>query len=93
MMSAYCSPVGTWRTRSSIAGLHPFLTEVDVEFDVLRSLVMDRIRGHVDSRDVVAERHRSFEDGGVKLTEELSQPYAFGRGIGDSAVLCLGARP
>jgi len=78
---------------AELTGLHPFPNEVDFEFDVLRSLVMDRIRGHVDSRDVVAERHRSFEYGGVKLAEELSQPYAFGCGIGDSVVLRLGARP
>ena len=78
---------------AELAGLHPFPNEVDVEFDVLLSLVMDRIRGHVDSRDVVTERHRSFEYGGVKLAEELSQPYAFGCGISDSAVLCLGAQP
>ena len=81
--------IGRHMEDAELAGLHPFPNEVDVEFDVLRSFVIDRIRGQVHNRDVVAERHRSFEYGGVKLTEELLQPYAFGCGIGDSAVLRL----
>jgi hypothetical protein len=55
---------------TKLTGLHPFTDEVDVKFDVLRALVMDRILGHVDGRHIVAERHSSLQDGEVELAEK-----------------------
>jgi hypothetical protein len=70
---------------------HLLVHEVDVQLDMLRSLVMDRIPRHVDARDVVAvdyhgRGHRAFE-----LAEELAQPSAFGNGVGDAAVFRFSA--
>ena len=56
---------------AELAGLHPFPNEVDVEFDVLRSLVMHWIRRHVDSRYIIIERDYSLQNGAVKFAEKL----------------------
>jgi hypothetical protein len=44
-----------------------FVDEVDVDFDVLRSTMMDGVAGHVDRRDVVAERHRCLVDAALEF--------------------------
>jgi hypothetical protein len=75
---------------TELTGLHPFTDEVDVKFDVLRALVMDRILGHVNGQHIVTERHSSLQDGEVELAEELPEPDALGCSIGDGAVFRLG---
>ena len=84
---------GRHMENAELAGLHPFTDEVDVKFDVLRALMMDRILGHVDNRYIVAERHGSLQDGEVEFAEELAEPYALSGGIGHRTVFRLYTGP
>lgn len=43
--------------------------EVNINLDVFRPPMVNRIAGHVHSRDVVAVRHGSLRDAAVKLAE------------------------
>jgi hypothetical protein len=61
-----------------------FTNEVDVDFDVLHSTMMDGVAGHVDRRNV-AER--------LEFTQELAQPGALCSHIGYSAIFDLGPGP
>jgi hypothetical protein len=56
-MSAYWEPVGTCRT---LAERHLVANEVEIYLDVLRALMLDRVGGEVDRRDVV-----TVDDGGA----------------------------
>jgi hypothetical protein len=67
--------------------------EMDVELDMLRPLVMYGVACHVYRRYIVPEHDRSLAYVAVQLAEEVAQPCALGDGIGDAAVLRLGARP
>jgi hypothetical protein len=70
-----------------------FTDEVDVDFDVLRPTMMDRVAGHVDYRDVATECHRCIVDVAVEFAQKLAQPGALGGRIGDITIFNLGAGP
>jgi hypothetical protein len=49
-----------------------FMDELDVNFDVLHSTMMDRVAGHVDCRDVATECHRCIVDMAVEFAQKLA---------------------
>ena len=71
---------------------HLLADEVNVELDVLSVLVMNRIGGEVNSRDVVAVEDRGLRDVAKQLLEQLTKPGALGGCIRQSPVLHLGTR-
>ena len=64
-----------------------------VELNVFRSLVMNRIRRHVNGRDVVVEDHRGFLDVAPEFTKELAKPNALSSHVRHRTVLGLGTGP
>ena len=65
--------------------------EVDINLNMLRATVMNRIDHHIDGTDVVTidDDHRSNRD--VKFLEKLVQPATLGDSMGDGAILSLRA--
>ena len=76
---------------TELAKRHLLSNKMNVELDVLRALVMNRVRGHVHRRDVVAVGHGHLVDGAVELTEELPQLDALGRRVRHGAILRIRA--
>jgi len=62
---------------------HLFADEVNVDLDMLRATMMDRVGGHVDRADVVTINKRRRSNGDVELLEKLSDPATLGDGVGD----------
>jgi hypothetical protein len=50
--------------------------EMKVDLNVFGALVLDWIRGHVHSTDIVAEDNCSTEQGSVELLEKLAEQLA-----------------
>ena len=70
----------------------PFPDEVEVDFHVLGSLMLDEVGGEVAGADIVAVDEACGVQGMVKFLEQLPQPSGFSDAVGNSPVLCLGAR-
>ena len=67
--------------------------EVEVDLDMLRALVLDRVGGEVNRADVVAVDEGAPSEMTVKLLEELPEPARLRHAVGHGAVLRLSARP
>ena len=67
--------------------------EVEVDLDVFCTLMLNWIRGHVDSVHVIAEDDSGTGKWATELLEELAEPTSFSDGVGDSPILrfCTGA--
>jgi hypothetical protein len=70
----------------------PFADEVEVDFDMLRALVLDGVGGEVDGADVVAEDQGARGQRAVELMEQLTEPNRLSHAVGHDAILGLGAR-
>jgi len=76
----------------NLAKGHLLAHKVNVNLNMLRALVVDRIGRHVDGADVVAEDHRSLGQLKMELLKELPQPTALGHNVSHSTVFCLSTR-
>ena len=56
---------------TKITNSDSFLDEVKINLNVLGSLMLNWIGGHVDCTDVVAIHHCGVTQGGVKLLNEM----------------------
>jgi hypothetical protein len=67
---------------------------VDVDLDMLRTTMLNRVASHVDSADVVTEDDYRGREGTLKLEKKLTKPTALSDGVSHSTVLGLitGAR-
>jgi hypothetical protein len=84
-MSAYCDDVGTCRTQRS-----PTTTladEVEVNLNMLRALILNRVGGHVDGADVVTIYQCGTVKSSTKLLKELTQPCRLGDSVSHCAIL------
>jgi hypothetical protein len=77
---------------ANVAERNALPDEVEVDFDMLRSLMLNWVRGQVHGADVVA-----VDDGGstwsaVELVKKLSKPARFSYGVCDSSVFRFGGR-
>lgn len=76
---------------SNVAQRNTISNEVKVDLDVFGALMLNRIRGHVDGANIVAEDNSSAGQRSVKLLEKLAEPTGFSDGVGDSSILGFGA--
>jgi len=80
---------------SKITNGNPLPNEVEINLNMLGSLMLNRVGGHVDGADVVTIHQRSSAKRGMKLLKQLAQPSSLGdtvghgTGSGDS-ILTLG---
>ena len=63
--------------------------EVDVNLDVLRATMLNRIGCHVDCTNVVAIDNGRRRNQDVELLKQLSQPAALSNCMCNSPILCL----
>jgi hypothetical protein len=63
--------------------------EVNVDLDVLRATMVDRISDHIDSANIVTVHNGRKGNGRMELLEKLTKPTALGHGMGNHAVLSL----
>ena len=61
--------------------------EVEVNLNVLGTLVLYRVGGHVDCTDIVAIYQCGVPQGGMQLLEKLAQPGGLCNSIGHCAIL------
>jgi hypothetical protein len=61
--------------------------EVEVNLNVLRALMLNRVGGHVDGADVVTIHQSCTVKRSTKLLEELAQPCCFDDTISHCAIL------
>jgi hypothetical protein len=65
---------------------------VEVDLDMLCTLVLNGIGGEVDGADVVIIDKSALRQWSMDLLEELSKPTSFSYAVGHGAILSLGAR-
>ena len=65
---------------------HLLMNKVDVDLDVLRAAMLDRVAGHINNTDVITEDNSRGQKGTMKLEKKLTKPAALSHG----SVLCLG---
>jgi hypothetical protein len=65
---------------------------VDVNFNVLRATMMDRVGSHIDSTGVVTEDDCRRRDGCMKLLEQLTKPTSLSHSVRNGTILSLRAR-
>jgi hypothetical protein len=75
---------------------HPNLSQsnlvtdkVNVDLDVLRVMMVDRISGHIDNANIVTVHDGRRGNGRVELLEKLTKPTTLVHGMGNHAVLSL----
>uniref|UniRef100_A0A8R7PFY3 Uncharacterized protein n=1 Tax=Triticum urartu TaxID=4572 RepID=A0A8R7PFY3_TRIUA len=69
---------------------HLLANEVDVDLDVLRSAMLDRVTCHVNSTDVITKDNGRGRKRTLKLKKKLSKPAALSHGMSHGSVLNLG---
>jgi hypothetical protein len=73
-----------------------FPGEVEVDLDMLCTLVLNRVGEEVDDIDVVTVDESALRQWSMELLEELSEPIGFGvsfsHAVGHDVILSLGAR-
>jgi hypothetical protein len=66
--------------------------EVQVDLNMLGSLMLNRISGEINGADIITVDHCSTTERTAKLCQELAQPASFGDSIHDSSIFCLCTR-
>ena len=75
---------------SKITNGNPLPDEVEINLNMLGSLMLNRVGGHVDGADVVAVDQRNTPRRCMKLNEKLAQPSGFCNAISHCAMLSFG---
>jgi hypothetical protein len=68
-----------------------FPDEVEVDLDILCTLMLNGVGREVDDIAVVALDKSALQQWSMELLEELSEPTRFGHAIGHNTILSLGA--
>ena len=71
---------------------NPFPNEMEIYLNMLGALMLDRIRGHVHSANVVTVNQGGVVKRRMQLNQKLAQPRDLSNCIGNSMVLSLSAR-
>jgi hypothetical protein len=66
--------------------------EVEVDLDMLRTLVLNGVGGEVDGADVVTIDDGALWQRSMELLEELLEPTSLSHAIGHGMILSLGAQ-
>jgi len=72
---------------ADITSSHAFPHKVKINLDVLGTLMLNRIGGHVDSTDVITINQFGAAKGSVKLLNELAQPCRLSNSISHCMIL------
>jgi hypothetical protein len=65
--------LSTWNMEDAqLSGGDTLPDEVNVDLDVFRPPMVNRVAGHIHSRDIVTVCHSGLRDAAVELIEELS---------------------
>jgi hypothetical protein len=75
---------------ANLAHGNTITNEVKIDLDVLGALMLEGVRRHVDSANIVAEYNRSWRRWSMKLME-LANPSSLGNSVGHSTVFSLSA--
>ena len=75
---------------SKITNGNPLPNEVEINLNMLGSLMLNRVGGHVDGADVVTIHQRSSAKRGMKLLKQLAQSSSLSNTVGHGAILSLG---
>ena len=78
---------------TNFAKSHLLADEVDVDLDVLGTMVVDCVGCHVDSANIVAVDNCGNLQRNVELLKKLPQPAALGDNMSNRSVLGLRTRP
>ena len=78
---------------SKITNGNPLPNEVEINLNMLGSLMLNRVGGHVDGADVVTIHQCGTAKGSTKLLEELAQPCRLGDSISHCAILSFSTGP
>jgi hypothetical protein len=68
-----------------------FSDEVNVDLDMLRTLVLNRVGGGVDDAYVVTVDESALGQRSMELLEELLEPTSFSHAVGPGTIHSLGA--
>jgi hypothetical protein len=69
-----------------------FPDEVEIDLDMLCTLVLNGVGGEVDDTDVIVVDESALWRRSMELMQELPKPTSFIHAIGHSTILSLGAR-
>jgi hypothetical protein len=69
-----------------------FPDEVEIDLDILCTLVLNRIGGEVDGANVTAVDEIALRQRSMELLEEEPEPTSFSHAVGHDAILSLGAQ-
>jgi hypothetical protein len=69
-----------------------FPNEVEVDLDMLRTLMLNEVSGEVDGVDAVAVDESALRQRSIELLEELPKPTSFSHAVRHGALLSLSAR-
>jgi hypothetical protein len=72
---------------AEITNGNTLVDEVEVNLNMLRALMLNRVGGHVDSADVVTIYQCGTVKWSTKLLEELTQPCRLGDSVSHCAIL------
>ena len=70
-----------------------FSNEVQVDLNMLGSLMLNRVGGEVNGADIITVDHCSATERAAKLCQELVQPAGFGDTVRNSSIFRLCTRP
>ena len=69
---------------------HLLANEVNVNLDMLRAAMLNRVACHVNSTDIITEDNSRGRERTLKLKKKLSKPAALSHGMSHGSVLSLG---
>ena len=72
---------------TKITNSHALSNKVEINLDVLGTLMLNRIGGHVDSTDVITINQFGVAKGSVELLNELAQPCSLSNSISHCVIL------
>jgi hypothetical protein len=66
---------------------HLFADKMDVDLDVLRTTMLNRVAGHVDSADIITKDDGCGTERAMKLVKKLTKPTTLSHSVSDSTIL------
>lgn len=80
-------------TDFNLANSDFFPNKVYVEFDMFSALMLDRVGGEVNGRNIVTIDYRGLSNGDMELEKEIPDPTSFSNSISNASVFRLYTGP
>jgi UDP-N-acetylmuramoylalanine-D-glutamate ligase len=84
---------GGYMKNSKFAELDTLSNKMYVQLYMFGAFVVNRVSQHIDRGYIITIRHRSLGNATMELSQQLLEPDALGRSVGDIAVFSFRARP